>query len=157
MIEYIINFLETNFSNKIALMLISALPLVEIKGAIPIGHAMEISPRMVYILSFLGSIIPVPFILHFIRPIFDIMKRNETLAHFIDKIKSKANSKKVYKQFSLMGLFIFVAIPLPSTGVWMASLIASILKIDKLKAFTSIFCGNIIACLIVSVFSHILI
>lgn len=154
----IIEFLESHLSQQMALLIISALPLVELKGAIPIGHALGLSTVKTYFISYIGSLLPVPFILLFIRKIFEIMRKNKKLSKIVDRILNKANRKaKDMDKKSYLALFIFVSIPLPSTGVWMGSLLATIFGLNRLYAFLVIAAGNSVAALIMSLLSHIFI
>lgn len=152
--QSIIDLIRMSFSNEIALLIISMLPLIELKGAIPIGLAMGFNSYKVYILSLIGSIIPAIFILLRIKPIFDWMKKRSKLKKIVNWAENKAfNKKEKIEKYEYLGLFLFVAIPLPGTGVWMGSLIASILGLKRLWSFLVISSGNIIAGLIIYVFS----
>lgn len=152
----IIELIRKNFSKEFALFLISMLPLIELKGSIPVGLVMGIDFFRTYIISFLGSVFPAIPILLWIMPVFDWMKKNSKLGKYVDWAKNKASKKQnqVIK-YEYLGLFLFVAIPLPGTGVWMGSLIASILGLSKLKSFGCIFLGNAIAGIIINIFSNL--
>lgn len=141
-ISHLLNFLST----ELTVLLTATLPVIELKGAIPVGISLGLSPLHSFILGFIGSIIPVPFILFTIRPIFYKLKKTKALVKIIDglTVKSMAKSGSIQK-YGLWGLFIFVAIPLPGTGVWTGSLIAALLDIRFKRAFPTILVGNLIA------------
>lgn len=152
--QAIIDLIRSTFSNEIALFLISMLPLIELKGSIPIGLAMDFKPIEAYLISLIGSTIPSIFILMWIMPIFDWMKKRKELKKLVDWAEKKADKKKDnIEKYEYWGLFLFVAIPLPGTGVWMGSLIASLLGLKRLKSFLIVALGNIIAGLIIYQFS----
>ncbi len=126
---------------------VSMLPIVELRGAIPIGVAMGLSPILSAVISVVGNLLPVPFIIIFIRRIFAWMqKKSPKLASIAERLEKKAISKgdTLYKS-ELIGLMIFVAIPLPGTGAWTGALIAAILNIRLKSALPAIAAGVVIA------------
>ncbi|MDO5047167.1 MAG: small multi-drug export protein [Anaerococcus sp.] len=150
----LIDLIRANFTNEVALLLISMLPLIEVKGAIPVGLAMGLDPLRVYGISFIGSTIPAIFILMWIMPIFSLMKKNEKLGKLALWAESKAFKRdERIRKYQYWGLFLFTAIPLPGTGVWMGSLIASILTLRKRKSFLTIAIGNLVAASLIFTFS----
>ncbi|EGC83911.1 COG2426 family protein [Anaerococcus hydrogenalis] len=152
--QNLIEVIRSNFSNQVALIIISMLPLIELKGSIPIGLAMGLKPFQTYIYSIIGSIVPAIFILMWIMPIFDYMKKKDSLKKLVAWAEKKAKKKEGnIKKYEYLGLFLFVAIPLPGTGIWMGSLIASILGLKKMKSFLTISVGNVIAGIIIYTFS----
>lgn len=152
--QNLIEVIRSNFSNQVALIIISMLPLIELKGSIPIGLAMGLKPFQTYIYSIIGSIVPAIFILMWIMPIFDYMKKRDSLKKLVAWAEKKAKKKEGnIKKYEYLGLFLFVAIPLPGTGIWMGSLIASILGLKKMKSFLTISVGNVIAGIIIYTFS----
>lgn len=151
MIETLMNFLTVEF----AVLFTAAMPIIELRGAIPIGISLGLSPAHATILSLIGSMIPVPFILFTIRPFINYLKTTKTfnkLAHKIIHHSLEGNGSKVQK-YGVLGLIIVVAIPLPGTGVWSGSLAAALLNIRFKWAFPAIFIGNIIAALAVMTIS----
>lgn len=138
----LLNFLSTEFK----VMFTAALPVIEVRGAIPVGIALGMTPIHATILAFLGSMIPVPFILFTIRPIFNHLKKTRTFKKLVNKLtKSSLDKSGNVQKYGYLGLFIFVAIPLPGTGVWSGSLIASLLDMRFKYTFPTILLGNIIA------------
>lgn len=151
LIEELLNFLSIEFT----VILTAALPIIELKGAIPVGMSLGLSPIHSFILAFIGSMIPVPFIIFTIRPILNYLKQTKLFAKFAHRITDKSMNKsgKIQK-YGVWGLFLFVAIPLPGTGVWTGSLIATLLDMRFKWAFPAILCGNLVAGLIIMTLSH---
>lgn len=152
--QFIIQLLDF-LSIELTVILTAALPIIELRGAIPVGISLGLTPIHATILSFIGSMIPVPFILFSIRPIFDYLRTTKIFKKMIYKLtdKSMRRSNKIQK-YGVWGLLLFVAIPLPGTGVWSASLAASLLDIRFKWAFPTIFIGNLIAGLLIMILSH---
>ena len=131
--------------------LISMVPVIELRGAIPYALAQGLDPYAAFFLSVLGNMIPVPFILLFIRKIFDWMKKYEKLGKLVTKLENRAAKKsgKVYK-YELVGLCLLVAIPLPGTGAWTGALVAALMEMRMKRALPTIFIGVVIAGIIVT-------
>lgn len=136
----------------------AALPLVELKGAIPAGIAMGLGVWESFICSYLGSLLPVPVLLFFFKPIMNYLHKTRFFRGFARWVQRRTSEKsnKVYR-YSLLGVFIFVAIPLPTTGVWTGSMIASFMKLRILPSFIAISIGNLVAGLIILFLSYQLI
>lgn len=136
-------------------ILTAALPIIELRGAIPFGISLGLNPIHAALLAFIGSMIPVPFILFGIRPIFNYLRKTKLFRKMINKLtdKSMTKSGKIQK-YSYWGLLIFVDIPLPGTGVWSGSLAAALLDMRFKWAFPTIFIGNLIAGILIMILSH---
>lgn len=143
-------------SKEIMVILMAAMPVTELKGAIPFGVSLGISPIHAAILGLMGSLIPVPFLLILLKPVFIKLRKNPYFRKIINWITKRtlSKSKQIYKYKSL-GLLLFVAIPLPTTGVWTGSIAAALLNIPFRHAFISIFIGNCFAAFIVMTLSHV--
>ena len=151
----IMNELLQFLSIEIKVLLIAALPIIELRGAIPVGISLGLTPIHATILSFIGSIIPVPFILFGIRPIFTYLKTTRAFKKLVNKLINKsANNRTWIENYGYLGLLMFVAIPLPGTGVWSGSLAAAFLNMRFKYAFPAIMIGNLIAGIIVMLLSH---
>ena len=147
-----LEFLEASYAGKIlATLLTSMVPIVELRGGIPFGAALGLPPAAVMGAAIIGNMIPVPFIILFIKKIFQWMRRFEPLAKLVSHFESKAESKSDrvtrYKKF---GLCIFVAVPLPGTGAWMGALIAALLDMRLRDSCPVITLGVCIASLVVT-------
>lgn len=142
--------------NKILyVFLCSMVPIIELRGAIPLGTGLGLPWFINLPLSVIGNFLPVPFILLFIRSLLSWMKKVRFLSSAACWLEKKAHkqSTKVLQRASL-GLFIFVAIPLPGTGAWTGALIASLLDMRMKYALPSIFAGVMVAGLIVTGISY---
>ena len=137
------------------IMLLSMIPVTELRGAIPIGIAMDLNPIGVYIASVVGStLVSIPLVLTF-RHIMQFLKEKGLFLKLLNKIDRKIHSgMKRMKQVSIFGIILFVGIPLPTTGTWTAAAIASILRMRLIEALSGIFIGNILSGLIVSLLSY---
>ncbi|SHJ66215.1 COG2426 family protein [Paramaledivibacter caminithermalis] len=143
-------------SRELKVFLLATLPVIELRGAIPYGIAMGMNPIHAAFLCVAGSMIPVPFILFFLKPFF-MRLRSISMIRKFEKwlIKRTERKAKNIKKYSILGLVFFVAIPLPSTGVWTGAMAAAFLNLPIKYAFFAIFLGNIIAALLLTVLSHL--
>lgn len=140
------------------IMLVAMLPLTELRGAIPIGIAMDLNPIAVYIASVIGStIVSIPLILTF-RHILNFFRNIDIFLPLVKKVDSKIESgMKRLKSISILGIILFVGIPLPTTGTWTAAAIASILKMRIKTSLLGVLIGNMMSGIIVSLISlHII-
>lgn len=136
------------------IMILSMLPITELRGSIPIGIAMGLDPVGVYIFSVLGStLVAVPLTLTF-RHILAFLRKKNLLKGLVGKIDRKIDSgMKRLKSASIIGIILFVGIPLPTTGTWTASAIASILKMRIKSTILGVLVGNLFAGILVSAIS----
>lgn len=110
-------------------LLISAVPVIELRGGIPYGIALGANPWLVFAASVIGNMLPVPFILLFIRKILRWMKRYPRLGRIANKLESRAARKSAgVRKSELIGLCILVALPLPGTGAWTGALVAALME-----------------------------
>ena len=137
------------------IMILSMVPVTELRGAIPIGIALDLNPIGVYIASVLGStIVAIPLVLAS-RHVVKFLKDRRVFLSLLSKVDNKIEtSMKKMKAASLIGIILFVGIPLPTTGTWTAAAIASILRMRLVEALSGIFIGNIVSGLIVSLLSY---
>lgn len=127
--------------------LISMLPLVELRGSIPYGFAAGLPLWQVVTVSVVGNLLPVPFIILFIRKIFDWLKDKGKFGRFVHRMERKASrgaQKVLGYRWMWLGLFLFVAIPLPGTGAWSGALAAAILDLRLRKAVPAITLGVVV-------------
>ena len=159
MLEDITNSIVNSFSGalpkELIIFLVSLLPVLELRGGMIAAKLLDVPLLKAFIICYLGNITPIPFILLFIRKIFDFLRKFEKTGKIVDKIvrHSMKKSDKVLK-YSEWGLLTFVAIPLPGTGGWTGALIASLLDIRMRKALPIIALGVLIADLIMAVISY---
>lgn len=135
---------------------IAALPVLELRGAIPYGVANGLPYFGVLAVSVIGNMLPVPFIILFVRKIFDWMKKkSKFLAGIAEKLEKRAENKMdVIEKYEMLGLFILVAIPLPGTGAWTGSLISTLLGLRLKNAFPMILLGVLTAGVIMMIISY---
>ena len=138
----------------IKLMLISMVPVIELRGAIPLGIAMDLNPIYVYLSCLIGSsIVSIPVVLVF-RQVIDYLRHRKYFNIAIRWVDSKIESRaKKLKAASILGLIIFVGVPLPTTGSWSGAALASILKMRIKDALLGVFIGNAIAGIIMLIVS----
>lgn len=143
---------STELGRAVITFFVSMLPVLELRGAIPLGVGMGLPPLLSMAVSIIGNILPAPFIIIFIRRIFEWMrKKSVRLSHIVERLEAKAYRKKdfIYK-WEVLGLIILVAIPLPGTGAWTGALVASIFDIRLRTAMPAIITGVIIAGIIIT-------
>lgn len=138
------------------ILVISMVPVIELRGAIPVGLGFGLPFWPIFITALIGNILPVPFLILFTRRVFEwLRKKSKILERFVSKLEGKAASKEeLLKKYELLGLCILVAIPLPGTGAWTGSLVAAVFDIRLKHAFPAIVLGVLIAGIIVSVVSY---
>lgn len=129
----------------ISTLIISMVPVIELRGAIPLGVSFGLTYFQAFMISVIGNILPIYFIIKYAGPIFDFFGKVKPLKKILDKITDKT-TKKIEKSeklqnYTAFGLFIFVAIPLPGTGAWTGALIANFLHLPIKKSFLPIAFG----------------
>lgn len=137
-------------------LVISMVPVIELRGAIPIAVGNGLDWRIAIPLAIIGNLIPVPFIIVFIKRVFAWMRKvSKRLDRIVTKIENRAQKKMgTVQKYAFWGLFIFVAIPLPGTGAWTGALIAAMLDMRLKRAFPSIALGVLAAGIIVAFVSY---
>jgi len=149
-IETIITYLK-QFPKEIAVFVLAMLPIFELRGAIPIAiFQYNLAPISSYIISVIGNILPILFILLFLKDLHSFLSKYHIFRRFFDWLYGRAmERKKIVEKYGYLGLILFVAIPLPMTGAWTGGLVASFLGLNIPKSFLSISIGVIIAGIIV--------
>ncbi|WP_346916645.1 small multi-drug export protein [Clostridium sp.] len=159
MVESLVNWFTSNLSGfmpkEIIVLIISMVPILELRGGLIAASVLGIDMFRAIGYCFVGNIIPIPFILLFITPIFSWMKKTKLFRPIVEKLEKKSMSKSdQIKKYEFWGLMLFVGIPLPGTGAWTGALVASLLGIKLKKAFWAIFFGLIIATVIMCIISY---
>ena len=157
--EALVHWFSQNLSQYIspegAVFLIYKIPLLELRGGLLAASLLKISAAKAIPLCIVGNIIPIPFILLFIKQIFKVLKKTKIFRGLIIKLEDRAMRKSdQVKKYEFWGLMLFVGIPLPGTGAWTGSLIASLLEIDIKKSSLAILCGIIMATVIMYIVSY---
>lgn len=156
-IELFSDFENLRYGKEILVFVISLMPILELRGGLLAATLLGVEPLTGYLVSIIGNFIPVPFILLFINKILEWMgKSNVKWINKIYKwIHKKANKNKgKIEKYGYIGLLIFVGVPLPGTGAWTGSLVASLLGLNRKKSFIYILCGIIMASIIMMVLSY---
>ncbi len=155
LVESIVTALGGKISSELVAFIVSLLPVLELRGGLVAAKLMDIDFFKAFAICYIGNILPVPFILLFIRKIFNLLKRNRKIEEIIEKFEARSLRKadKV-KKYRLWGLFIFVAIPLPGTGAWTGALVADLLDIRIKHSLPVIALGVLVAGFIVSCLSY---
>ena len=152
----------TRFEHYIYVLGISMLPIVELKGAMPVGLALGLGTWNTFFTALIGSCLPIPFLILLIRKILEWLSvcripLFNRFGAFLNRKIEKGQNSRAFRTSAILGLFLFVAIPLPTTGVWTGSMIAGVLKIPLKIAWPIIVLGNTVAGLIVLFASHLII
>lgn len=153
--QFFVTALEGKVSSEIIAFIVSLLPILELRGGLIAAKLMNVEFIRAFIICFIGNMLPIPFILLFIRKIFNLLKKNKSFARLIEKLEKKSLSKADnIRKYRLWGLFLFVAIPLPGTGAWTGALIADLLDIRIRDAMLTIGAGVLVAGCIISALSY---
>ena len=149
MLEHLTDSLVA-FNKEIAVIILAALPVSELRGAIPLAIALDFSPLKAYLLAFFGNMIPVLPLLFLFQPISNRLRHIKIFERFFDWLFERTRKKaSLVEKFEALGLILFVAIPLPITGAWTGCVAAALFKIRFRYAFIAITLGVIIAGFIV--------
>ena len=139
-----------SFNKELAVVTLAALPVSELRGAIPLALALGFTPVKAYVLSFIGNLIPVVPLLFLLQPIADRLRHIKIFEKFFDWLFERTRRKaSLVEKFEAIGLILFVAIPLPVTGAWTGCVAATLFKIRFRYAFICILLGVAIAGLVV--------
>lgn len=142
------------FGKEIIVFIISMLPILELRGGLIAASLLDMNPVTSFIVCFLGNILPIPFILWFITPLFTKLKKTKLFSGMVNKLETKALSKKEQiEKYEFWGLLLFVGIPLPGTGAWTGCLIAALLDMNKKKSFLAASLGVLLAGVIMMILS----
>ena len=149
-------FLET-VGRELCVFFCSMLPIIECRGAIPLGWVLELPWWQTALFSIAGNLLPVPFILLLIRAVLNWMRKSRVkffsgIAAWLDRKIEK--HKGTIQKYSYWGLVLFVAVPLPGTGAWTGTLIASVLGLEPKKSFLAATLGVLGATTIMTVLSY---
>ena len=143
------------FGKYLIIFLISILPILELRGGLIAAALLEVPPLAAYIICMIGNLIPIPLILWFLDYVFDFMKKHNILKKFVLFCERKGNEKKdSIEKYGFWGLVLFVGVPLPGTGAWTGCLIATMLRMDKKKAFLATVLGVVMASIIMMLVSY---
>lgn len=148
------------FVKYLIVFFVSMVPLIELRGAVPIGTGLGLPWHLTLIVAIIGNCVPIPIILLFVKKVLTWMRgcRIGLFRKISNWLHEKAEKNRVkIDKYAAWGLFVFVAIPLPGTGAWTGALIASLLGIDIKKSSLAILCGIAMATVIMYVVSYVLV
>ena len=159
MVDSIVNtmvgFFQDTIPKELVVFIISLFPILELRGGMIAAKLLDVEFLKAFVICYVGNILPIPFILLFIRKIFKFLKRFKNVGKMIEKLEVRSMRKSDnVKKYRLWGLLAFVGIPLPGTGGWTGSLIAALLDIRIRHSFPVIALGILIANIIMSIFSY---
>ena len=142
------------FGKEILVFIISLLPILELRGGLIVAELIGLSPIKSYIISIIGNLLPIPFILLLINKILDWMRQSKHFKGIANWLDSKVEKHKgQIEKYGYLGVVLFVAVPLPGTGAWTGSLIASVLNMNRKKTFLAVLIGVFIASIIMMLLS----
>ncbi len=142
------------FGKQLMVFIISLMPILELRGGLIAAALLGVNPVESYIIAIIGNIIPVPFILWFINSILEWMRGRKKLSKIAKWLDKKVDKRKgQIEKYGFWGLVLFVGIPLPGTGAWTGCLIASVLEMDRKKAFIATMIGIFMASIIMMLLS----
>lgn len=149
LIEWFNNSISGEF---LMTMLVSMLPVIELRGGIPFGAAMGLNVPLAALASVIGNMLPIPVLIMFTSRVFQWLKRKiPKLNKIITALENRAESKRsVVEKYRFWGLLVLVAIPLPGTGAWTGALVAAVMGMNLRRSLPAIFFGVIIAAIVVS-------
>ena len=155
MTEIIEQFFLELVGREWCVFLCAMIPIIELRGAIPLGAALGLHPVVNYLLAIAGNLLPVPFILLFIRKVLDWMERIPCFEKLVRWLRAKAEKGRgKVEKYAVIGLAIFVGVPLPGTGAWTGSLVAALMGMRFSKAMLSAICGVLAAGVLMSLISY---
>ena len=151
----VIGALSGKASREVIVFIISMIPILELRGGLLAASVLNIDIVRALWICIVGNLIPVPFILLLITPIFNWLKQTKTFRPMVEKMENRALSKREQvEKYEFWGLVAFVGIPLPGTGAWTGALIAALLGIRFRKAFPAIVIGVCLAACIMTIISY---
>lgn len=144
-------FLETAFGKLLMTFGMSMVPVLELRGAIPVGVAAGLPPAVACAVAVAGNLLPVPLIMLLARRVADWLRGTAFFGPKIEWLERRAHLKgRIVRRYRLLGLVVLVAIPLPGTGAWTGALVASVLDIRMQHAIPAIFLGLVIAGMLIT-------
>lgn len=153
--QTLVELFQDKIPPELTAFVISLLPILECRGGMIAARLLQIPFFKAFVICYLGNMLPIPFIILFIKKIFEFLRRFKFFEKIIVKLEGKTerNKEKVLR-YKSWGLLLFVAIPLPGTGGWTGALMAALLDIDMKRSLPIIALGVFIAGLIMSFFTY---
>ena len=152
--SWVISALSGHVSREMIVFIISMVPILELRGGLLAASVLNINITRALWICIIGNIIPVPFILLLITPIFNWLKQTKTFRPMVEKMERALSKREQVEKYEFWGLVLFVGIPLPGTGAWTGSLLAALLGMKFKKAFPAVLLGIALASVIMSIVSY---
>ncbi len=150
MVESLLNTLAF-LPKEIIVFIVAALPVLELRGAIPIGLSMGLETKEAVLFSIIGNLLPVIPVLFLLEPVSSYLRRFWIFKKFFDWLYARTKKRSaLIEKYEFLGLILFVAIPLPITGAWTGCVAATLFKLRLRYAFLAIMTGVCIAAIIVT-------
>jgi len=145
------------WGNWLSVVLVAMLPIIELRGALPIAIGLDLNWGVAIVLSIVGNMIPVPILMIFFGRVEKFLRRWKVFRVFFDRLfeSTRRKGERKVQVWGEIGLILFVAVPFPVTGAWTGTLAAYLLKLNRKKAFLSIFVGVTIAGFIMTLVSYV--
>ena len=154
-VNSIVDFLNNSIPPQLVVFLISICPVLELRGGMIAARILSLNFYQAFIISYIGNMLPIPFILLFIRKIFQWMRKFKFFSKIVDRLEARSEKKKdTIVKYKEWGLLLFVAIPLPGTGGWTGALIAALMDLRMKKCLPIIALGVFIAGIIMSLITY---
>ncbi len=151
----IVDFFKNDIPPQLVAFLVSMCPVLELRGGMIAARLLELNFFQAFAICYIGNMLPIPFILLFIKKIFAVMRRSKFFSKIVDKLEARSDKKKgSIEKYKEWGLLLFVAIPLPGTGGWTGALIAALLDMRIKESLPIIALGVFIAGLIMSLLTY---
>lgn len=153
--DFVVSLFRDKIPNELIVFIVSMIPVLELRGGMVAARLLDVNLLPAFAISFVGNMVPIPFILIFIRKIFQFLRDKKGFSKIIEKleIRSMRQSEKV-KRWREWGLLLFVAIPLPGTGGWTVALIAALIDMRIKKSLPIIATGVLIAGFIMAILTY---
>ncbi|MBQ1274984.1 MAG: small multi-drug export protein [Cellulosilyticum sp.] len=153
MVDSLVNFFTQGLvgiiPSEAIIFIVSMVPVLELRGGLLAASLLDIEMYKAVWICIIGNLIPIPFILLFIKTILGWMKKQNCFKKLVEWLEHKSMSKGgQIEKYEFLGLLLFVGVPLPGTGAWTGALIASLLDVKNKKAFMAIGCGLVMATVI---------
>ncbi|HIZ84606.1 MAG TPA: small multi-drug export protein [Firmicutes bacterium] len=172
MAETIVDFFRNKIPPELIIFLVSLLPILELRGGLIAAALLGVDWWIAFPICVIGNILPIPFILLFLKKIFALLKKTKTFRKMVEKLEKKAStkSKKLTKSddkvdekkqkrrilYRMGALFLFVGVPLPGTGAWTGALIADAINMRIKHSLPAIIGGVLLAGIIISIISYVI-
>ena len=141
--------------NILIIFIVSMMPILELRGGIVAAALLGVNLWIAFPVCIIANLIPIPFVLLFIRKIFEWLKKLKKVKPIIEKLENRAKDKgQKFETYKAWGLYTFVGIPLPGTGAWTGALVADILNMKPRKSFPIIVAGVVTAGVIMAIISY---